>query len=82
MENKQSCNIPDPAKPLAEGEVAPLPPPPNPVTYTVGVTNLAFNPINAIFGRLLRTKNGQIVTLACWQQKEQESRDEIPYFKR
>ena len=71
-----------PAKPLAEGEVAPPPPPPPPVTYTVGVTNLAFNPINAIFGRLLRTKNGHVVTLAYWQQKEQESRDEIPYFKR
>ena len=71
-----------PAKPLAEGEVAPPPPPPPPVTYTVGVTNLAFNPINAIFGRLLRTKNGHVVTLAYWQQKEPESRDEIPYFRR
>jgi len=67
-----------PAKPLAEGEVAPPPP----VTYTVGVTNLAFNPINAVFGRLLRTKNGHVVTLAYRQQKEPESRDEIPYLKR
>ena len=71
-----------PAKPLAEGEVAPPPPPPPPVTYTVGVTNLAFNPINAVFGRLLRTPNGHVVTLAYWQQKEQESHDEVPYYKR
>ena len=71
-----------PAKPLAEGEVAPPPPPPPPVTYTIGVTNLAFNPINAIFGRLLRTKNGYVVTLAYWQQKETEERVEVPYFKR
>ena len=71
-----------PAKPLAEGEVAPPPPPPPPVTYIVGVTNLAFNPINAVFGRLLRTSEGHVVTLAYWQQKEKDSRIEVPYFKR
>jgi len=71
-----------PAKPLAEGEEAPPPPPPAPVTYTVGVTNLAFNPINAIFGRLLKTADGHTVTLAYWQQKETISHDEIPYFRK
>jgi hypothetical protein len=39
-----------------------------------------FNPVNAIFGRLLKTRDGHIVTLAYWQQKEQESSDETPYF--
>jgi hypothetical protein len=32
-------------------------------------------------GRLLRTGEGQVVTLAYWQQREAESHDDIPYFK-
>ena len=70
-----------PLKPV-EGEAAPVivaPPPPE--TFTVGVTNLAFNPTNAIFGRLLRTKDGHIVTQAYWYQKESSSHDEIPYYE-
>ena len=51
-----------------------------PATYTVGVTDITFNPINAIFGRLLHTPDGHVVTLAYWNQKEKISRDEIPYF--
>ena len=72
-----------PPKPI-EGEAAPVvtpPPPPPPETFTVGVTNLAFNPTNAIFGRLLRTKDGHIVTQAYWYQKEASSHDEIPYYE-
>lgn len=65
------------AKP-AEGEATPSAPAPE--TFTVGVTNLAFNPTNAIFGRLLRTRNGHFVTPAYWQQKEGVSHDEIPYY--
>lgn len=61
-----------------EGETAVAPPAPD--TFTVGVTDYTFNPTNAIFGRLLRTKNGRVVTLAYWQQKETESHDDIPYF--
>ena len=77
-----------PAKPApapAEGSVSPQPepppPPPPPETFSVGVTNLAFNPTNAIFGRLLRTKDGHIVTLSYWQQKESVSHDDIPYYE-
>jgi hypothetical protein len=69
------------AKPLAEGEVAPPPPPPLPATFTVGVTDLAFNSINAIFSRLLHTQDGHIVTQAYWYQKETVSHDEIPYYE-
>jgi hypothetical protein len=71
-----------PPKPV-EGEVTPVivtPPPPE--TFTIGVTNLAFNPTNAIFGRLLRTKDGHIVTQAYWYQKESSSHDEIPYYEK
>ncbi|HMK18564.1 MAG TPA: hypothetical protein VK492_10195 [Chitinophagaceae bacterium] len=71
-----------PPKPV-EGEVAPVVvAPPLPETFTVGVTNLAFNPTNAIFGRLLRTKDGHIVTQAYWYQKESSSHDEIPYYEK
>lgn len=47
--------------------------------FTVGVTQLAFNTINALYGRLLRTPSGRIVTPAYWQQKEDEH--EIPYYE-
>ena len=75
-----------PARPVVkkEGE-EPAPPPPEepklPETFTVGVTDYTFNPINAIFGRLLKTPNGHVVTLAYWEQEEKESHDEIPYFE-
>ena len=64
----------------AEGE-APAPAPEVvPTSFTVGVTDYTFNPINAIFGRLLKSKSGHVVTLAYWQQKESVSHDDVPYF--
>jgi hypothetical protein len=71
-----------PAAAPKEGEPIPPPPPPASETFTVGVTDISFNPINAIFGRLLRTKDGHIVTQAYWQQKETTSHDEIPYYEK
>ena len=56
--------------------------PPVPATFTIGVTDVTFNSINAIFGRLLKTRNGHTVTLAYWQQKETESSDHVPYFSK
>ncbi len=50
-------------------------------TYTVGVTDVMFNAINAIFGRLLKTPDGHVVTLAFWKQKEVVANDDIPYFE-
>jgi hypothetical protein len=55
-----------------------IPAPPS--VFTVGVTNVMFNPVNAVFGRLLKTRDGRIVSLAYWEQKEDVSHDEIPYF--
>lgn len=52
-----------------------------PETYTVGVTDYTFNPINAIFGRSLKTEDGHVVTLAYWHQKESVSHDEVPYYE-
>jgi hypothetical protein len=72
-----------PASPI-NGEVQTeqvAPPPPAPETFTVGVTDVTFNPINAIFGRLLHTPDKHVVTLAYWQQKEEVSHDGVPYFE-
>lgn len=73
------------AAPSAEGDTTKAAPPvpeapAAPTTFTVGVTDLTFNATNAIFGRLLKTDNGTIVTLAYWQEKESVSNDEVPYF--
>ena len=65
----------------ADAPPAAPPPPPAPETFTVGVTDLTFNAINAIFGRLLRTPDKHVVTLAYWQQKEDVSHDQVPYFE-
>jgi hypothetical protein len=58
----------------AEGEE------PKPDKYTVGVADLTFNPTNAVFGRQLKTRTGNIVTLAYWQQQSPISEDAVPYF--
>ncbi|NCI51430.1 hypothetical protein GWC95_15990 [Sediminibacterium roseum] len=65
----------EPAEPPAEVASA------APETFTVGVTDLMFNPINAIFGRLLKTRDGRVVTLAYWQQHESIAHDEVPYYE-
>ncbi len=71
-----------PAPKPVEGETAPVvEAPPAPETFTIGVTNVSFNPTNAIFSKLLRTKNGHVVTLPYWYQKESVSHDEIPYYE-
>ncbi|MBU3744367.1 MAG: hypothetical protein FGM61_07440 [Sediminibacterium sp.] len=77
-----------------EVEVLPTPPPKvqstenesvvekSPATFTIGVTHVGFNAINAVFGRLLRREDGQIVTLAYWQQKAVNTDDSIPYYQK
>ena len=55
-------------------------PPPPVATFTIGVTDVSFNWVNAIFGRLLKTRDGHIVTLAYWQQNEPVSKNDVPYF--
>jgi len=73
-----------PAKPVATEEgteaPAPAPEPTAPETFTVGVTDYTFNPINAVYGRLLKAPNGHYVTPAYWQQQEAESDDSVPYY--
>jgi hypothetical protein len=71
-----------PAPKPVEGEVIPvIETVPAPETFTIGVTNVSFNPTNAIFSKLLRTRDGHAVTLSYWYQKELVSHDEIPYYE-
>ena len=41
---------------------------PSPETFTVGVTDLSFNTINAVYNRELKTEDGQIVMPDYWKQ--------------
>ena len=50
------------------------------VLFTVGVTNLLFNATNAIFGRLLRNKNKEIITLDFWKEKK-DTIENKPYYQ-
>jgi hypothetical protein len=73
-----------PAPPNAgttENQPVVVEPAPAPSTFTIGVTDVTFNPTNAIFGRLLKTRDKHIVTLAYWKQKEPVPLDEVPYFE-
>lgn len=69
-------------KPTSEGETAPVveAPPPPPSTFTVYVIENEFNVTNAIFGRLLRSRDGHVVTMKYWKQQEEVSNDVKPYF--
>lgn len=69
-----------PAAPVEGAAETPAPPPP-PETFTIGVTDVMFNVTNAVFGRLLKTPEGYVVSLKYWQQKEAISQDEIPYYE-
>ncbi|HWB63675.1 MAG TPA: hypothetical protein VG603_09215 [Chitinophagales bacterium] len=71
-----------PPKAVAPATPDAPPPPAPPETFTVGVTDVTFNATNAIFGRLLHTKDRHVVTLKYWQQKENVAHDEIPYFQK
>lgn len=66
--------------PVAENEV--VVPIEVPETFTVGVTDVMFNVTNAIFGRLLKTPDGHVVTLAYWEGREAVSSDAIPYYEK
>lgn len=39
-----------------------------PVTYTLGVTDIVFNPVIAVYELKLKTRDGKIVSPAYWNQ--------------
>ena len=72
-----------PAKPAAaaEGET-PVEAPPAPETFTVGVTDVTFSPINAVFNRELKTPAGEVVTTAYWKQQGEAAKEDFWYWKK
>ena len=49
-----------------------------PSTYTIGVTDLVFNPVISVYERALKRPDGKIVSPAYWNQ--QQEKDDLPYF--
>jgi len=54
----------------------------SPKLYTIGVTDLVFNPVIAVYEKFLKTPKGQSVSPAYWDQLTDDSRDEYWEFKR
>ncbi len=50
----------------------PPPPPPAPNTFTVGVTNISFHPMLAVYERTLYTQEGKPVSIAYWNQEPEK----------
>ena len=44
-----------------------------PDTYIIGVTDVTFNPVVAVYQRMLHTKDGRKVTPAYWNQQTSET---------
>lgn len=57
------------------------PPPPAPSTFTIGVTNVAFHPMLAVYERSLLTPEGKTVSIAYWNQ-ESEKEGEVYWQRR
>lgn len=57
-------------------------PHPPPETFTVGVTDVTFSPINAVFNRELLTPAGEVVTSAYWKQLEAAPKKDEWYWRK
>ena len=66
---------PPPPKPLAEGEEAAPPAPQEPLipTWTIGVTQITFNPVLMVYNRALKTFDGKKVTPDYWNQVSEKA---------
>jgi hypothetical protein len=53
-------------------------PPSNPKTFTLGVTDIIFNPVIAVYQKSLKTMEGKKVTPAYWNQTGIQ--EMIPYW--
>jgi uncharacterized UPF0146 family protein len=52
-----------------------------PTLFTVGVTDLVFNPVISVYEMSLKTPDGKKVSPAYWEQKTTDSVDEYWEFK-
>lgn len=71
-----------PPKPAADGAPATEPiPAPEPELFVVGVTDLRFNPIMAVYNRELKNEKGEIVSPEIWENKEPKEKEYNWYWK-
>lgn len=76
---------PKPVTPLADGQVAPPPapaPPVAPETFIVGVTDLSFNPISAVYNKELQTEGKQFVDVKFWKQEAEQPSTQKWYWEK
>lgn len=66
-----------PAPVVAEAPAVPLP-----ELFVVGVTDVTFSPVNAIYTRGLKTQDGKIVSPDYWNQKEERVKNGEWYWHR
>jgi hypothetical protein len=52
-----------------------------PTFFTIGVTDLVFNPVIAVYEMVLKTPDGKRVSPAYWDQKTSDCIDEYWEFK-
>ncbi|MFI5150000.1 MAG: hypothetical protein ACHQRM_09730 [Bacteroidia bacterium] len=72
-----------PAKPAsAEAVVTIELPPPVAETFTVGVTDLSFNPVNAIYNRELLNSKGKVVSPHFWKANGEAPIEDMWYWKK
>jgi len=50
------------------------------VTYMIGVTDMTFNPVLAVYGRRLFTKDGHRITPDYWNQKDDGKNEFNPNY--
>ncbi len=70
------------APPLPPPAPEPPAPPLPPDTFTVGVTDVTFSSINAVFNRELKTPEGDVVTSSYWKQQEAKPKVDEWYWQK
>ena len=56
--------------------------PTTPETFSVGVTDVGFDPITAVFNRQLKTFDGKIVSSNYWKQREEDTKEQKWYWEK
>jgi len=64
-----------PVEPVVE---VPLPP----ETFTIGVTDVSFDPITAVFNRQLKTFDGKILSSNYWKQRPEDLQEQKWYWEK
>ncbi len=79
---KPAAAIPPPADGSAPVVAAPVVEAPTPTLLMIGVTDVTFNPVMAIYTRALRTDDGKVVSPDYWNQLEEKVQNGEWYWKR